>query len=744
MNLNWIPIVWPTAAGAILALATIHLLVWTKNRAAWANLFFCLAAAAMAGLAFFELWMMQAETPGQFGTALRWLHVPAWVIVVSLTGFVLAYLRAGRLWLAWTICAVGTFSLMVNFLVGQNLDYREVTRLRHIPFFGESVSVAEGVANPWMWVGQLTLLLLVVFVVDAAITVWRRGERRQALVTAGSIVFVVLVGTVQALLVLWEDVQWPLTVSLFFMPFIVAMSYEMSRTVLQASWIAAQLEKSEIARHQIERRLDEATEAAEIGTWEWDIVRDEIWLTNQGRAIFGFDPAQRIDFDRMMSVVHPEDRAAMREAVTRSLQEGGTCECEYRRVSPEGKECWIMTRSRVEVDADGRAILLRGVSMDITKRKQGERLLEQERAFLRQVIDIVPHLIFAKDRQGRFTLVNQAVADIYGTTVDALIGKTDADFDKNAAEVENFRRMDLEVMDTLRERFIPEENITDAAGKVHYMQTVKRPIVGTDQRADQVLGSATDITARKQAELELERERNELAHLSRVTMLGELSGSLAHELNQPLAAILSNAQAALRFLAEDRPNLDEVREILTDIVYDDKRAGDVIGGLRLMLKKGERRRELVDMNDVVRNVLRLMNSDLVNAGVTLTTGLAPGLPRVTGDEVQLQQVVLNLLVNGCDAMAGTAVAERQLVVSTELRDQCVRVLVADQGRGIREENLERVFEPFFTTKEHGLGLGLAVCRQIMVAHGGRLWATNNARRGATLCLTLPANSASTA
>jgi PAS domain S-box-containing protein len=230
--------------------------------------------------------------------------------------------------------------------------------------------------------------------------------------------------------------------------------------------------------------------------------------------------------------------------------------------------------------------------VNISERKRNENILWRERAFLRKVIDIVPNLIFAKDRQGRFTLVNQAVADLYGAPPSTLIGKTDADFNKNAEEVENFRRVDLEIMNTRQEQFISEEKITDAAGKVHWLQTVKRPILDDEGVANQVLGSSTDITARKETELELGRRRNELAHLSRVTMLSELSGSLAHELNQPLAAILSNAQAAARFLAEEKPNLDEVREILQDIVSDDKRAGEVIQGLRLLLKKGERQRHL--------------------------------------------------------------------------------------------------------------------------------------------------------
>jgi C4-dicarboxylate-specific signal transduction histidine kinase len=253
-----------------------------------------------------------------------------------------------------------------------------------------------------------------------------------------------------------------------------------------------------------------------------------------------------------------------------------------------------------------------------------------------------------------------------------------------------------------------------------------------------MLASIVDLTERKRAERDLEQQRSELSHLSRVTMLGELSGSLAHELNQPLTAILSNAQAALRFMEREQPDLDEVREILRDIVSDDKRAGEVIQGLRLLLKRGEMRQESIDVNRVVLDVLRLLNSNTVNANVQVSVDLAEPLPPVTGDRVQLQQVVLNLVMNACDAMAGTPVAERTLSVRTRrVEGETVEVCVSDQGSGIPPDLLARIFEPFVTTRLHGLGLGLSVCRQIIQAHHGRLWAANNPGRGAAVCFALP-------
>src|ERR1035438_424389 len=170
MSVNWLLVVWSMAASACLTMATLHLVVWLTNRTTWANLLFFLMAVAAATAAFCELWMMSAATPEQFGTALRWLHVSAWVILVTLVGFVRLHLRAGRPWLAWTICVLRTFALGLNFLVGQNLNYLEITRLRHISFLGKSVAVAEGVSNPLMLIGQLSFLLFFVFVADAVTT----------------------------------------------------------------------------------------------------------------------------------------------------------------------------------------------------------------------------------------------------------------------------------------------------------------------------------------------------------------------------------------------------------------------------------------------------------------------------------------------------------------------------------------------------------------------------------------------
>lgn len=252
-------------------------------------------------------------------------------------------------------------------------------------------------------------------------------------------------------------------------------------------------------------------------------------------------------------------------------------------------------------------------------------------------------------------------------------------------------------------------------------------------------GVVFDSTERKKAAIEAQLQREELMHLTRVSILGQLSGALAHELNQPLAAILSNAQAAQRFLKQNgSPDNDEFLEILKDIAEADKRAGAVIQRLRTLLKKGETKYQSLDLNEIVNDVLRLTHSDLLTQNVNVTTRLEKSLPRINGDFVQLQQVMLNLILNACEAMTVNPASDRALNVSTEVNENNqVKFAIEDTGPGIDPNLMDRIFEPFVTTKEQGLGLGLSICRSILSAHNGSLLARNNVDQGATFYMVLP-------
>jgi signal transduction histidine kinase len=247
-----------------------------------------------------------------------------------------------------------------------------------------------------------------------------------------------------------------------------------------------------------------------------------------------------------------------------------------------------------------------------------------------------------------------------------------------------------------------------------------------------------NVLSRKRAEMEAQGLRHDLAHAGRVATVGELTASLAHELNQPLTAILSNAQAGQRILGTTPADLEVVREILNDIVEDNKRAGDVIRRLRSLLKKGRREVKALDVNEAVGEVARLVGGDAAVRELTLRLELDPGLPLVLGDRVQLQQVALNLVLNAMDAMQNAPADRRTLLLRTAREGRkTVRVEVRDSGAGVSEGDLGKIFQAFYTTKADGMGLGLAITRSIVEAHGGRLEARNNADGGATFSFTLP-------
>jgi PAS domain S-box-containing protein len=283
-----------------------------------------------------------------------------------------------------------------------------------------------------------------------------------------------------------------------------------------------------------------------------------------------------------------------------------------------------------------------------------------------------------------------------------------------------------------------EHEVALPDGSVRWQQWADHAIVGPDGRVIEFQAIGQDITDRKRAE---EARRN-LAHATRVSMLGALAGSLAHELNQPLTAILSNAQAGSRFLANSIPDIAEIRGLLHDIAQDTKRAGEVIRQLRMLVKKDEPKFETLDLNRLIQDVVRLLRSDTVIRKVGIALDLDSDLRSVRGDSVQLQQVMLNLMLNGFDAMKEVPESERKISVRTRQPDTgLIQIEVSDCGTGIHPEQLARVFEPFQSTKPDGLGLGLSISRSIVEAHAGRLWAENNPDRGATFYLTLPVHSA---
>jgi PAS domain S-box-containing protein len=270
---------------------------------------------------------------------------------------------------------------------------------------------------------------------------------------------------------------------------------------------------------------------------------------------------------------------------------------------------------------------------------------------------------------------------------------------------------------------------------VHELGEVK---LGEDGKPARMTGTMQDLTEFKNIEAETSQLRDELAHLNRVGIIGNMASAIAHEINQPLAAILSNSQAALRLLNIDPPDLNEVREALTDIADADKRAGEVIRRIRSMVKKEEFHRELSNINTLIGEVIDFVQSEVVIQNISLTTNLEPRVPGIYVDKIQMQQVILNLIMNALDAMKNQPIDARHIDIATSIEDkEDVEVRITDSGAGVDEDNIENIFNPFYTTKTQGMGLGLSVCHSIIENHGGRIWVENCSGGGAKFSFRLP-------
>src|SRR5437762_4365532 len=278
--MSWVTLLWSMDAALCFTLAGICLLVWSRQREGWVHLLFSCSAVAAGVIALLELTSMRAETTAQYGALLRWAHLPVWIVIVSVLWFVRFYLRAGRAWLAWSVCSLRTLALVLNFLFTPNLNYREITSLRHLSWWGgETVSAPVGVPNPWTLVGQLSVLLLLIFLVDATITVWRRGDRRRALIVGGSAISFITLALGQSALVIWGIIESPFFISFPYLGIVAAMGYELSYDLLRGAQLAKQFQASEAALHESETRIKLATNAANLGLWVWNIRNDELWVT---------------------------------------------------------------------------------------------------------------------------------------------------------------------------------------------------------------------------------------------------------------------------------------------------------------------------------------------------------------------------------------------------------------------------------------------------------------------------------
>ena len=490
----------------------------------------------------------------------------------------------------------------------------------------------------------------------------------------------------------------------------------------------------EQALMQSEAYLAEAQKLTHTGSWAWNPRTEEVlYCSEEMFRIFGLDPRESLPSrDNFRQQIHPEDRDWVKRTFEQSLrQKVDTC-AEYRVLLPDGTVRHINAAGHPVLDADGELIEFVGTAVDATERKRAEVVGER----LAAIVNSSEDAIVSKDLNGTIETWNGGAERLFGYRASEIIGKSiliiipPDRHDEELRILERIRRGELiKAYETVRMR--QDGILLDVSLTVSPLRDPAGRIIGASK-------IARDITERKRAEEALRAMQMQLAHANRVATMGQLSASIAHEVKQPITAAVTYALAARRFLSADPPKSGEADDALSLVVREGNRAGEVVARVRALIRKVPARKDAVAINDAILEVIALTRTEAATNHVSVRTEFAEVLPRVQGDRVQLQQVLLNLIINAIDAMSDVREEERELFISTRNGPDGVSVEVRDSGPGLAPATLDRVFEAFYTTKPDGLGMGLSICRSIVEEHGGRLRASANLLRGASFQFVLPA------
>ena len=461
---------------------------------------------------------------------------------------------------------------------------------------------------------------------------------------------------------------------------------------------------------------------------------DYLGLPKDHPLRFGIDIGAQ--WDDWIPLLHPDDREDARKYWSNLLRTGEGGEHSYRVRSAQGDYRWFLTRMEPLRASDGTLLLWVGATLDIEELMRTQEALRESERRARSAIDGIASVFAILAPNGEPESVNRELLNYFGRSFEELKnwGTSDAVHPEDLPRVLELNMRGL--ASGLPFNF--ELRLRRFDGEYRLFETRVVPIRDDSGRIERWYNLLTDIEDRTRALARLEQMGWDLARTNRVSMMGELAASLSHEITQPIASARNNARAAQNFLDMQPPDLSEVREALSCVVGDTDRAGDIVDRIRDHIKKAPPRKERVDLNEAINEVIVLVRSSIIKNGVSVQTRLSEGLFPIHCDRVQLQQVVLNLILNAVEAMGSVEAEPRELLISTEQRDTEVLVAVRDSGLGIDPTNLERVFEAFYTTKSRGVGMGLSICRSIIDAHGGRLWAEANEPRGTILQFTLPA------
>jgi len=498
--------------------------------------------------------------------------------------------------------------------------------------------------------------------------------------------------------------------------------------------IAVERALSEAALKQSESFLAEAQRLSRIGSFSWRVATNEITWSEQLYRIYELEQGLPVTFDLIRTRVHPEDRTLYEKMVEQARNGAEDFEWQYRLLMPDQSIKYMHAVARATWNDDGQMEYIAAVQ-DITRRKLIEEELRRSEAFLSEG----QHLA----RMGNFwwrVTTNEILWSEPMYRIFEFEPNTTVTLELIATRV---HPDDIPSLNDMIERaqrgkdFEYEHRIVMPDGSVKYVHLIAHR-TSDDHRGPEYVGAVQDVSQRRLSEEALSKARSELAHVSRVLSLGALTASIAHEVNQPLSGIITNASTCMRMLDAEPPNVDGARETAKRTIRDGRRAADVITRLRALFTHKEATKELVDLNEATREVIALSRSELERNRVITKTDLAEQLPLITGDRVQLQQVIMNLLRNGSDAMTGVDDRPRELLFRTEIEDgDRVRVSVQDAGSGFAGQSPDQLFQSFFTTKQDGMGIGLSVSRSIIENHHGRLWGTPNDGPGVTFSFSMP-------
>jgi len=509
---------------------------------------------------------------------------------------------------------------------------------------------------------------------------------------------------------------------------------------LLASQAAISLENASLYSdlQRSETFLAQGQNISHTGSFGWNVSSGEIYWSEETYKIFQYDRAVKPTLELIFQRIHPDDRDLVQQTLDRATNGRANLDFEHRSLMPDGSIKYLHVLARALETSSGNLEYV-GAVTDVTAAKQAEETLRESQAYLAEAQKLSHTGSWAwAPATGEIRYCSEECYHVLGFDSYGGLPRFETFFQRIHPDDQPRTAEKLERAKRERAEFEMDYRIVRPNGETRDIHGVGHPVLSPSGDLVEFVGTVMDVTERKRAEEALREAQANLARVSRVTTMGELTASLAHEIKQPIAAAITNANTCLRWLARVHPDVEEARAAASRIVKDATRAADIISRIRLQFQKGTLEQELVDVNTIIREMIALLRGETTRYSISVRRELAADIPQVMADRVQLQQVLMNLMINSIDAMKDVDGTREMAIKSRRAENEQLQVSVSDTGVGLPSQQADQIFNPFFTTKPHGTGMGLRISRSIIESHGGRLWAADNSPRGATFQFTLPA------